>query len=123
MVVDLLEKYPLDRLLAGFSAYHVEQIETHVYDRIYHHAWQTLSEEARLLLQAMPLIAQSGAAPDYLGRMTKLSEEAVWAAIQELLMRSLIESRGTLRERRYGIHQLTDSFVQRQIIGGSGAMG
>lgn len=123
MVVDLLEKYPLDRLLAGFSAYHVEQIETHVYDRIYQHAWQTLSEEARLLLQAMPLIAQSGASPDYLGRMTKLSEEAVWAAIQELLMRSLIESRGTLRARRYGIHQLTDSFVQRQIIGGGGAMG
>lgn len=121
MVVDLLDRLPLEQLLSGFSTSRVEQIDTHIYDRIYQHAWQTLSEEAKLLLQAMPLIAQSGAAPDYLRRMTKLSEEALWAAIQELLTRSLIESRGSLRERRYGIHQLTDSFIQRKIIGGGGA--
>ncbi|MCA9967063.1 MAG: hypothetical protein KC423_22595 [Anaerolineales bacterium] len=122
MVVDLLDRLPLEQLLSGFSTSHVEQIDTQVYDRIYQHAWQTLSEEAKLLLQAMPLIAQSGATPDYLRRMTQLDEDALWAAIQELLTRSLIESRGSLRERRYGIHQLTDSFVQRNIIGRGGTV-
>lgn len=120
MVVDLLEQLPLTQLLSGFSTSYVEQIENQVYDRIYQHAWQTLSEEAKLLLQAMPLIAESGATPDYLRRMTKLDEDVLWIAIQELLIRSLIESRGSVRERRYGIHQLTDSFVQRNIIGKGG---
>ncbi|MCA9996785.1 MAG: hypothetical protein KDE56_13590 [Anaerolineales bacterium] len=120
MVVDLLDRFPLTQLLSGFSTSHVERINVEVYDRIYQHTWQTLSEDAKLLLQAMPLIAQSGATPDYLRRMTELDADVLWAAIQELLTRSLIESRGSLRERRYGIHQLTDSFVQRKIIGEGG---
>ena len=44
-----------------------------------------------------------------------LDEAAFWPAVQELRARSLLEVRGSLDEKRYGIHRLTQSFVRTEI--------
>lgn len=86
-----------------------------MYRNIYRRAWQSLSPNARLLLQSMPLIGKSGALPKQMIAVCQLEEAPFWEAVQELFGRSLLEVRGTAWERRYGIHQLTETFLNTEI--------
>ncbi|MCA9943398.1 MAG: hypothetical protein KC449_07945 [Anaerolineales bacterium] len=86
-----------------------------MYRNIYRRAWQSLSPNARLLLQSMPLIGKSGALPEQMIAVCQLGEAPFWEAVQELFGRSLLEVRGTVWERRYGIHQLTETFLNTEI--------
>ena len=115
LVVGLLDTLPLSHILAGFLNNQVAEIES-VYSRIYQQAWQTLSDNARELLQAMPLVAETGATPDYLLAISGIDENQFWPALNELRGRSLIEVRGSLLEKKYGIHRLTDSFLRNEVV-------
>lgn len=115
LVVSLLDLLPLRQILAALSRSQTGPIED-LYRHIYWQSWQMLSPSARNLLQAMPLVAVAGGDPDYLYAISGLSQEDFWPALQELRRRSLLEVRGTLQEKRYGIHRLTESFLQTEII-------
>ena len=115
LVVGLLDVLPLPRILPGLKKGQSGPIED-LYRHIYWQTWQVLSEPARMLLQAMPIVAGSGALPDYLQAASRLSEAQLWPAIQELRQRSLLEVRGTIQEKRYGIHRLTETFLRTEII-------
>jgi hypothetical protein len=64
----------------------------------------------------MPLVAESGGEPAYLQAVSGLAGGDFWLAVQELRDRSLLEVRGALDEKRYGIHRLTHSFVRSEIV-------
>lgn len=87
-----------------------------LYRHIFAYSWQLLSEPAKVLLLVMPLIADKGGTVDYLKKISKLEEAAFWPALQELRRRSLLEVRGTINERRYGIHRLTATFLKLDIL-------
>ena len=106
---------PLAEALAGLKQSRPGQIEK-LYRHIYWKTWQTLSQEACALLQAMPLISEMGGPPGYLRTISGLTEAQLWPAIQELRRRSLLEVRGSLQEKRYGIHRLTETFLRTEII-------
>lgn len=115
LVVSLLDVLPLPQILEDLPRGRGEPIEK-MYKRIYLQTWQVLSPNAQTLLQAMPLVAEAGALPDYLLVMSGLTETQFWPAIQELRNRSLLEIRGNMREKRYGIHRLTETFLRTEII-------
>ncbi|MFQ5616542.1 MAG: NB-ARC domain-containing protein [Anaerolineales bacterium] len=118
IIVGLARVLPMQKILAELSQSRVgpaAPIEK-MYLRIYWQAWQTLSAEARALLQAMPLIAASGALPDQLQAICDLSEAQFWPAVTELFGRSLLEVRGTPQQKRYAIHRLTETFLRTEII-------
>ena len=48
--------------------------------------------------------------------MSRNYEDCVTNAILELVQYSLLEVRGNAQERRYAIHQLTNAFLQTEII-------
>jgi hypothetical protein len=48
--------------------------------------------------------------------ITGLTEAELWPALQELRNRSLLEAQGTVQAKRYGIHRLTETFLQTEII-------
>ncbi|MBK8902378.1 MAG: hypothetical protein IPM53_14415 [Anaerolineaceae bacterium] len=114
IVVNVLDILPLSRLLDGLTHNYPTQV-LEMYTRIYWQAWQTLSENGRALLKAMPLTKEP-ADVDYLLAISGLSENAIWPAIEELRQRSLLEVEGDLHEKRYGIHHLTDTFLRTEII-------
>ncbi|MCB8979267.1 MAG: hypothetical protein H6657_17790 [Ardenticatenaceae bacterium] len=114
IVVNVLDILPLNRLLDGLTQNYPTQV-LEMYKRIYWQAWQTLSENGRALLRAMPLTREP-ADVDYLLAISGLSENAIWPAIEELRQRSLLEVEGDLHEKRYGIHHLTDTFLRTEII-------
>jgi len=115
LVVSLLDLLPLQQILIDLQKSRTGPIEN-LYRQIYWQTWRILSPEARLLLQAMPLVGESGGTPDYLQRISNLPADRFWTALQELRNRSLVEVRGTIQEKRFGIHRLTDSFLRTEII-------
>lgn len=115
LVVGLAQVLPLPELLAEFQRGKGGQVEQ-MYCQIYWRIWQTMSDEAQALLQAMPLIGKFGARTEQMEAISGLSKAQLWPAITELVSRSLLEVQGTPWARRYGIHRLTDSFLQTEII-------
>lgn len=115
LVVGLTAVYPLPHLLADLKEAKTHQI-AELYRRIYWQAWHSLSPRSQSLLEMMPLTAGIGATPGQLQAMSELGEGEVWSAISELVNRSLLEVRGTVWERRYTIHRLTESFLCTEII-------
>lgn len=115
LVVSLLDLIPLSQILNYLKHGREGSVEG-LYRHIYWQTWQILSREARELLQIMPLVAESGGTPEYLQKLSSLSEASFWPVLQELRHRSLIEVRGTVHEKRYGIHRLTETFLHTEII-------
>ncbi len=115
LVVSLAAVQPLADILSDLEQARAGAAED-LYRHIYWRAWQSLTAEARALLQAMPLVAEVGAAPAQLLAISGLTEAQLWPAITELWSRCLLEVRGTLREKRYGIHRLTETFLRTEII-------
>ncbi len=115
LVVSLAAVLPLPQILSDLAASSPGPVEE-LYRHIYWEAWRTLSEDARVLLQAMPLVAESGALPEQMQAISRLTKDNFWPAVTELASRSLLEVRGTILERRYGIHRLTETFLRTEII-------
>lgn len=116
LVVSLASVLSLPQVLADIARSRPGPIED-LYKHIYWESWRTLSDDAQALLQAMPLIAEAGALPAHMRAISNLSEERFWPAVSELISRSLLEIKGTIHERRYGIHRLTETFLRTEIIG------
>jgi hypothetical protein len=115
LVTGLVAIFPLPQVLTDLSQSRPGKIED-LYRHIYLKAWQALSQDAQSLLQAMPLVAVSGAMPDQLQAISNLPEARFWNALLTLVTRSLVEVHGTTAERRYGIHALTRTFLHTEII-------
>ena len=115
LVTGLVAIFPLPQVLADLAQSRPGEIED-LYRHIYWQAWHALAPDAQALLQAMPLVAASGALPDQLQAISSLSEAHFWPALQALVTRSLVEVQGTAIERRYGIHALTRTFLHTEII-------
>jgi hypothetical protein len=106
---------PLDRITHSFSKIAGSKTEA-MYRFIYEQSWNSLSKSGRKLLQGMPLVGSFGAKYDQLFEIGGLSEATPDEEIQVLLERSLIEMQGSKLDPHFGIHVLTDSFLQNDIL-------
>ncbi len=114
LVVSLFEILPFEQLLNVLESGRAGQVDG-LYKHIYRQTWNTLSEEARTLLGVMPLVAEMGGDSEYLQTLSGLDESTYWPAVQQLQRRSLLEVRGGVHEKQYGIHRLTETFVKNEI--------
>ena len=115
LVVGLTTVLPLPQILQELTTAHTAQVEA-MYRHIYWQTWRILSENAKILLEMMPMSAGVGVQPAQMEAMSELTAVQLWPAIAELVNHSLLEPRGTVWERRYGIHRLTESFLRTEII-------
>ena len=115
LVVGLARTRPLSQILNDLLLVKTQKSED-LYLYIYQKAWQALSENGRSLLEMMYAADETGFEADDMQALSKLDEAEFWAAVDELAKRSLLEVRGTIYERRYGIHRLTATFLQTEII-------
>ncbi len=121
LVVSLAAVRPLRDIIADLQRAYTPRTES-LYQGIYWQAWQTLSPPARALLEVMPLAGDTGMAPAQMQRLSNLEDAAFWAAIDELVHRSLLEvvsTMGDVHARRYSIHRLTETFLHTSISGWS----
>jgi len=95
----------------------------HTVEQLYHYiywkAWEELEEVEQKTLLLMPLVTEAGGDFDYLATMAtgaNLAAEDVRNALDRLVAQNLVDSRGGLHERRYTIHALTRTFLQKQVL-------
>lgn len=115
LVVGLAASKPLAVVLADLPQAHLVKTDE-MYRHIYRRAWQSLSPDAQTLLKSMLLAGGKGVDPSFLLGATRFNETQMWAAITELVSRSLLLVRGTTFAPRYAIHRLTESFLQIEIV-------
>jgi hypothetical protein len=115
LVVGLLRSRPMDSVIEALSTQSHKDI-AEVYAGIYKESWLALSKQSQKLLLSMPLAGQEGASIDQIKAITSLSKTKVEASIDELCKCSLLELRGTNDKPRYGIHQLTLTFLTKQVF-------
>lgn len=115
LVISLLDVLSLPQVLEALM-HGRSQPTSDMYKHIYWQTWHTLSPKAQVLLQAMPLVSEIGGMSEYLQTISGLSDTELWPALQELRARSLLEVHGSLQEKRYGIHRLTETFLHTEII-------
>ena len=115
LAVGLLLNLPVDQIRRTFAESPGKKVEE-MYRYIYEQSWKALSAEGRQLLQAMPLVAESGGTFEHLAAISDLSEPNLDNVIQELFDHSLIEMHGSVQEPRYGLHVLTDSFLRSEVL-------
>lgn len=108
-------RLPLPHILANLDYSPPGQGET-LFQRIYLQTWPTLTPHAARLLPTMVLVAENGARLEQMSAMSGLPEPAIWAAVVELIARSLLEARGTIHQPRYAIHRLTETFLRTRIL-------
>jgi hypothetical protein len=87
-----------------------------LYSFIYWQSWQLLSDAARRVLAIMPLVAESGGGLDQIAALSESEDEEMAAGLGQLVALSLVNVRGTLDERRYSIHRLTETFLLEQVL-------
>jgi hypothetical protein len=122
LVVGQAHMYTLDELLAELQEARGRNVDD-LYRYVYWQSWRALTEDARRLLQAMPLVGRGGGSFEQLKAAGELDEEPARAALLELIRASLVEAVGSLNARRYRIHQLTETFLLREVIKWSGLTG
>lgn len=105
--------YSLTKILENLKQAQGRTIDQ-LYTFIYWQAWQDLDEKTRKLFVLMPQVPQATA--EDLARKSKLSEEELGQAIQQLVMCSLVEVRGDLDQPYYYLHSLTESFLLKKVI-------
>jgi hypothetical protein len=84
-----------------------------LYTHIYWQAWHALDDTSQKALLAMPL-AQEG---DFtqLAAVSKLGVDGLNKALDQLVTLSLVEVYGNLKDRRYRIHRLTETFLLNEV--------
>ncbi len=115
LIVGLTHDLSLPQIIEELTQVHLQEVEQ-LYRHIYWKVWQSLSQEAKVLLEVMPLSSDTGIVQAQMQAVSGLAERQLVNAIQELSQRSLLEVRGTPSERRYTIHSLTRTFLHSEII-------
>lgn len=117
LLVGQLHAHPLTTLIEDLKAARGQPINN-LYNYIYRHAWESLSEMERKALLLMLLTTEQGEPFAMLTDFAagQLAPEQLRNALDRLLALSLVDARGGLNERRYAIHSLTRSFLHRQVL-------
>jgi hypothetical protein len=85
-----------------------------LYTYIYWQAWHMLDAASRHVFLMMPLANDGPLAQ--LETVTQLDPAALSQALQQLVALSLVQVKGTLAERRYTLHRLTETFLLNEAI-------
>ncbi len=116
IVIGFLNVIPISQVLIFLQRGQMRSV-TEMYRRVYQKAWALIGEDARHTLLSMPLVGSTGCTMETLVGMTSLPEDRIVKALDELIRRSLVESKKIEEEERFCIHQLTETFLYTDIIG------
>lgn len=88
-----------------------------IFDYIYREIWDALGEVGKATLLALTQAGDSGFSFDHLVAISGLAEEDVSRCLEELIQSSIVDLTGTLFERKYRLHRLTEVFLLRMLEG------
>ena len=113
LVIGQLRFQSLHRVLQRFARSAEQSSQEGIFDYIYQEIWEDLQNESKVTLLALTQAGESGFTFDHLFEISGLSETSLSQALEQLILLSLVDLSGTLTERRYRLHRLTEVFLLR----------
>ncbi|PID87211.1 MAG: hypothetical protein CSB13_00540 [Chloroflexi bacterium] len=110
LVVGQLRFRSLPRVLDGYEP-SKEKNSGELFDYIYQETWETLDDDCKMTLMALSQASETGFTFDHIVSISGLSESSVDRSLEELILLSLVDLGGSLYERRYRLHRLTEVFI------------
>lgn len=114
LVIGQLRFHSLPRVLTRLTAGQNES-STGLFDYIYQEAWDSLDETSQTTLLALTHAGDNGFTLEHLIEVAGLSPSSVERAVEELVLLSLVDLRGSLFDRRYSLHRLTEMFLLQML--------
>jgi len=114
LIIGKLHAFSLPVVLEQLTQAHGKSIQD-LLDFLYADAWEMLPASGRRLMQALLLMPESGGTLDQLAEATGLKTLEAADGLRRLAQYSLIDVKGDFTERRYALHQLTRTFVERVV--------
>lgn len=115
LVVGQLRFHSLSRVLSRFSQNQSLQQSNDLFNYIYQEIWDNLPNDSKITLLALSQAGESGFTFEHLVEVANLSENTIEHHLEQLILLSLADPSGTLLEKRYRLHRLTDSFIHQLI--------
>ena len=110
LVIGQLRFHSLSRVLSRLAENQTKQ-GYGLFDYIYREAWDTLDENSQITLLSLAQAGETGFTPEHIMEVTQLSSGTVEQCLEELVLRSLVDIKGSLQEWRYSLHRLTEVFL------------
>ncbi|RPI58659.1 MAG: hypothetical protein EHM56_01205 [Chloroflexi bacterium] len=87
-----------------------------LYRYIYWQSWSLLTDQARKVLAIMPLVAQSGGQLEHIATLSEVENGPLLDVLQQLIALCLVNVRGSVDDRRYSVHRLTETFLLNEVL-------
>lgn len=110
LVVGQVHVHSLDYVLNGLRGAQ-GQSALNLYTYVYRKTWDSLGENERRVLLAMPLMVEQGGGLEDVTAVSGLPLDVVGDALARLVTMNLVDARGGYDRRRYTIHSLTRTFL------------
>lgn len=115
LIVGQLRFRSLSRVLDRFASAPVTNSPESLFDYIYHDIWETLGDESKTTLLALTQAGETGFTFEHILELSGLPVDAVDHCLEKLIMLSMVDLSGSLIERRYRLHRLTEIFLLRML--------
>lgn len=115
LVVGQLRFHSLPRVLTRLAESQRNNSGIDLFDYIYYEAWEALNDGSKTTLLALTQAGETGFTSPHLAAITGFPELAIEKSLEDLILLSLVDQKGTLQERRYNLHRLTEMFLLRML--------
>lgn len=111
LIVGQLRFHSLPHVLERFAAAGKQTTETGIFDYIYREIWESLEDEHKMVLLALTQAGETGFDLEHLATISSLPLESASHSLEKLILLSMVDLSGSLFERRYRLHRLTEVFL------------
>lgn len=114
LVTGQLRFYSLHEVLDRFNSSKKDN-PTGLLDYVYREAWESLSDYGREILLVLMEAGETGFTLKHTASLVDMTETNLHRNLEELILLSLVDMGGSLLEKRYRLHRLTEVFL-RQLL-------
>lgn len=112
LLVGQLRFYSLPQVLSRFSGKGVGKADG-LFEYIYRETWESISDDEKEVLIVLTQAGERGFTFEQLVERVNISEKALYQSLEKLILLSLVDRAGTLWERTYRLHRLTEISILR----------
>lgn len=117
LIIGQLRFYSLSSVLSRYTSNKPAETSEGIFDYIFREIWESLDNDSKTVLISLTQAGESGFTLEHLVAVSGLSEAIVYNCLTGLVISSLVDITGTLLDRRYKLHRLTEIFLLRMIEG------
>ena len=117
LIIGQLRFYSLSSVLNRYTSTKPTEASEGIFDYIFREIWESLDNNSKTVLISLTQAGETGFTLEHLVAVSGLSEAVVYNCLTNLVISSLVDITGTLLERKYKLHRLTEIFLLRMIEG------